>query len=333
MSEEDGVRFISMEEASKMAYQEILDNSQEDVDATLKTRWVAVNKLLTGGFRPNNNYYIGGPSGHGKSYLLNMLRSDFLNRKLNYNFYKGIKILNYSFEMSASDEIIRTLIGDINQQGGEANYEELLSVNEKLPKDKLSSIKAILEGYNDTRQYFIETTLDVDDIYETTVEFQKNNPEDLIITSLDHTLLTEYGSEKTEVELLANIAKMYIHMRKQLKNINLILGQLNDKIEDPRRRQSPALHYPTKTDIHGSKQLYHAVDAVLILLQPAMLNLVNYGPESIDTELLVALHCLKQRKGSPGVSFLQNELEHANFGPGDGLFGSSYGYEENFELK
>ena len=97
--------------------------------------------------------------------------------------------------------------------------------------------------------------------------------------------------------------------------MNILLGQLNDKIESEKRLDptNPSLHYPTKTDIHGSKQIYHAVDVAMVIHQPSLLHLEYYGKKDIPTNNLVALHVLKNRKGEQGLTLLKNNLVNGKF--------------------
>ena len=72
----------------------------------LATRWQKVNTMLLGGFHFGQTYFIAGASGHGKSFFVNMLHTDFTS------YYLGnedVKILHFSFEMHAKDEMIRKI--------------------------------------------------------------------------------------------------------------------------------------------------------------------------------------------------------------------------------
>jgi len=119
---------------------------------------------------------------------------------------------------------------------------------------------------------------------------------------------------------MAELGKMCIEIRKRFGAMVLLLSQLNDKIEGERRRDpdAPNLHYPLKTDIHGSKQLYHAADVVMVVHQPALLGLETYGRKNLPTRNLVALHCLKNRHGQAGITLLKNNLRHGTFEDWDG---------------
>jgi replicative DNA helicase len=282
-------------------------NSWEGKELVLKSRWAALNKALLGGFRFNNNVLLAGPSGHGKSYMLNMLRDDFTS-ELNAHLRDKIKVLHFGWEMSSVDETVRTLVGRTK-----IPYEEILSCFQKLDQNKYSKIKENLKELAERPIYYIEKSGNKYDIMKTIYAFQKKFPEHKLVILLDHTLLTEYFDEPDEVKLIADLGKIFINIRKDIQPLVIMLGQFNDKIEDPKRITTNILHYPRKTDIHGSKQLFQAVDVVLTCYQPALIGIDEYGPKFYRTEDLIAVHLLKMRKGKPGLIRLRSDFENGTF--------------------
>jgi hypothetical protein len=101
---------------------------------------------------------------------------------------------------------------------------------------------------------------------------------------------------------------MAIDVRKEFKSLNILVSQLNDKIEDPKRIANKALHFPTKTDVHGSKQMYWACDYVWVIHRPESLNIEKYGRNMYLTNGLIAMHLIKSRKGVPGLVRLREKL-------------------------
>jgi len=127
---------------------------------------------------------------------------------------------------------------------------------------------------------------------------------------------------ENEIQTLAELGKMFIDIRKEFGTLNILLSQLNDKIESSSRRDPsvPSLHFPTKTDIHGSKQLYHAADVCLVMHQPALLGLEVYGPDRVPTmtedgKNLISLHVLKNRHGTQGYTRMIANLENGRIDP------------------
>ena len=123
----------------------------------------------------------------------------------------------------------------------------------------------------------------------------------------------EYLDEKSEVELVSRLSRLALKLRKRYGAMIILLGQLNDKIEQPDRLQTPQMHYPMKTDIHGAKSVYMAADDVIVIHAPEKLGLTNYGPRNFPTENLVAWHILKSRHaGNVGLIRMRQEFNKGN---------------------
>lgn len=274
----------------------------------LKTRWPKINKSLLGGFQFGMLYVIAGASGHGKSMFLNNLIRDFTSPAVNPD--KPIKLLHFTFEMSAEMEILRR-VSALSKVG----LDKMLQADEALTDIEQSMIQDKLRQINEPNISFVEKPGTRMQIHQAIMAFMTANPGNRFVVTLDHTLLVQSMPGESEIDTLAGLGKMFIEMRKKYGIMFLVLSQLNDKIESEQRRNpdAPALHYPLKTDIHGSKQLYHAADVVMVLHQPQLLGLTYYGRNQIPTANLVALHCLKNRHGQASIVLLKNNLRHGTF--------------------
>ena len=273
----------------------------------LATRWQKVNTMLLGGFHFGQTYFLAGASGHGKSFFVNMLHTDFTS------YYLGnqdIKVLHFSFEMHAKDEMIRKI-----SQLNDVDYRKLGSPDKPLSMEELDLIRETYSRMKNNNVYYVETPSTRDRIYATINDFCNEFKDSKVVVSLDHTLLVTPTAGENEIQSLAELGKMFIQVRKEFGTCNILVGQMNDKMESKERRDptNPSLHYPTKTDIHGSKQIYHSADVVMVLHQPALLNLEYYGKKRFPTTDLVALHCLKNRTGTAGLTRLRNNLQHGRF--------------------
>lgn len=215
----------------------------------LKTRWSGFNNMLLGGMYFGQTYLVAGASGHGKSYLVNMLQRDFMNKALNGNFPGKFKILHFGFEMPASAEVLRRVSGETK-----LSYKRLLSIDAPLSDAQYDEVKMQLVKFKDEEIYFVESPGSRFQIYATIKAFKEKFPDCELVVSLDHMLLCLPESGEDEIQLIAEVSKLFIQIRKEFRTLNILVGQLNDKIEDARRRDpsAPGLHYPTKTDIHGS---------------------------------------------------------------------------------
>ena len=284
-------------EAVQEAKQQILRGITEE-QLGLKTRWTKVNTAIPGGFQFNNNILLAGLSGHGKSYLMNMLRDDFLNPAINGAFKEPFNVLFFTFEMSAADEMLRTLSGKVSK-----DYADLLSLRHKMSRPEFDMCMMELDRLADyyKRVQYVQMPSTAKKMKERIQTVMERHGTKLVIM-LDHTLLIQ---GENEVEKLAEYSKMNIEVRQEYSSIGTMifnLGQLKESVKRIERLNKEEYHYPTDSDIFGSKQMYHAMDIVIAINQPALYNISSYGPNKLRTELddgrkLLAFHVLKQRKG------------------------------------
>lgn len=294
---------------SQYAINQAITSIQEgmnDEQLFLLTRFPKLNRLMLGGVRFNNFILLAGPSGGGKSLFLNILHRDFLNPALNAKFKYPFRIIHFNFEMSAGDEMLRAVSGML-----EISYGDLLSAEKKLTPEMYERAVTNLQSLQNNRLYYVDKVGNRQEIRETIYKFHQMFPDDKLVITLDHSLLVKYLDEKSEIDLVAELGKMFIEIRKDLGALIIMVGQLNDKLEDTRRRDHN-FQYPTKTDIHGSKQIYHAADTVLVLHRPELLGIRQYGPKMYPADKGLFLHCLKQRKGEVGLIRYQEDFAHGN---------------------
>jgi len=145
------LRFVSQEDAIKRANKKIYDAMITKYPG-LVCRWDKVNKALGGSFRFGEITYIVGPSGSGKSFVLNMLREDFAG-ELNNNYPNKFKVLAFSWEMGAEDEVIRSYSSKLK-----TSYSKLVSANQKITKEYYDIIKKTSEKVSNDKIYYVETT-------------------------------------------------------------------------------------------------------------------------------------------------------------------------------
>lgn len=296
---------IPIREAIKEADKEVLQ-AMTGTQAGLHCRWPRLVKGLNGGFRFGEFYLLAGASGSGKSMLLNMLLLDFCDPALNGSFPVDFKILHFAFEMPSKTEVLRSYASISG-----VNYRKLVDPSDAVTRAEFALIQQQTELLRkNTQIHYVEHTGRVGDIEATVRDFQARNPDCKLIISLDHTILADQDNETSEVELVSNICKLAIVLRKELGCMVIYIGQLSDKIEEQDRRDpnKPNLHYPTKRDIHGSKASYRNADCVMVLHAPEQLGLEYYGRNQYPTKNLLALHILKMRNGVPGVLRLQHDL-------------------------
>lgn len=295
---------ISAEAAIKKADTEIRETMSGN-QVFFATRSNGLNRAMVGGFRPKNNYLIAGMSGVGKSYFLNILHNDFLNPKLNPQWYDKIKILHFNFDMMLEDEMMRSIAGQTGM-----DYQTLISPDTKLTEQQYTEqLKPAMDSISAKSIFYVEEPSDKYRIYETIRAFCHKFEGYQIIVSLDHSLMVKRSvDEKGEIETVSEIAKKFKEARKDFGITAIMLGQLNSDIERVERISSPVHQIPKRSDIFGSKQMLHAVDGAIVIHRPELLGLESYGTKNWNTKDLLAVHFIKMRKFIPSVVRLRQNF-------------------------
>lgn len=286
----------------------------------LKCQFPSVNIAMGKYFRFNNVNLIAGLSGHGKSYLMNIFSKNFLDRKIINLDIKFIPIiLQFCFEMSAYNEILRSVAADMGVSYGyllSSEYDKTTGTYNKLSEEELKRAEEYLKFYENQSILFFEIPGNIEQIYNTVESYvnyytnlgTKNGMIYRFVVNIDHTLLIDTLDEKSALELMANVGKVSIRIRKDFYAMVNLLGQLNNNIEDVRRITTKTLHYPIKSDIYAQGQLYNACDSVFIMHQPQLLKITSYGSQNKDTRDLIHFIKLKARHGKTGNIWLKNDL-------------------------
>ncbi len=305
----------------------ILEEERDGRQRGLLCRFKNLNMAMLKWWRFGLITQIASPSGGGKSYLLNMLIEDFTDEELNGNFYGGsVVVLCFSFEMRASDELLRTTSRKMQKSYKylrSSAYDESKGTYNTLTDMEFNDSIAFLDKFAKRKILYVETSGNLGEI-EATIDYVANKyPNANIVTTFDHALLVKRFDEGNEVELIANLAGKQIEWTKTYNLMSIILGQCNANIEQPIRRENNFLHYPIKSDIHGSNQMYMACDNVLVAHRPKLLKLEKYGPLNIVTKDLMHGALIKGRFAGAGNLWFKDELDFGRF--------SEYTIEERIE--
>lgn len=293
------------------------------VQVGLYSRFSSFNRAMIKYFRFGTVNLIAGLSGHGKSFLLNMLEDDFSsidipNMKLgvdNTNFFdrkKKVAVLAFKYEMSAKDEMIRTLSGRISKSSAYILSSEYNNGKyNDLGDDEYLNIEVELNKLADRSIYYIETVGNLEQLFNTCLYFRKEYPDTMIVVTIDHSLLSKKLTEKDDLELIQQTGITCMKLKKILNAMVIPLNQLNGDIERPNRIENPQLHYPMKNDIHCGNQLYWACDTVTLIHRPELIGIPKYGVHKFDTKDLIHGRFVKSRNGNVG-----NMWWKADFGKG-----------------
>lgn len=272
---------------------------------SLATRWKKFNKSCMGGIEPNTIYTIVGISGSGKSSFVNTLETDLID--LNSN--QDVIVLNFSFEMLSSRQVGRKISGKLRQTTA-----ELYSTNNELTDDLLDRVEQTSQQIKSYPIYYVDTPGTVEDIASTINYFYETKAKDKkFVIILDHTLLVEGQNRESALQVISELQKLFIKVKK-LPNTTIIqLSQMNRNIENPERINNPSMHYPMRSDISSADTIFHASDYVICIHRPELLNIQQYGPNRLLVKNKVYLHILKNRDaGECAILEFDNDLKYNN---------------------
>lgn len=272
---------------------------------SLRTRWNKFNKSCMGGIEPNTIYTIVGISGSGKSSFVNTLETDLID--LNSN--QDVIVLNFSFEMLSSRQIGRKISSKLRQTTA-----ELYSANNELTDDLLDRVEQTSQQIKSYPIYYVDTPGTVEDIASTINYFYETKAKDKkFVIILDHTLLVEGQNRESALQVISELQKLFIKVKK-LPNTTIIqLSQMNRNIENPERINNPSMHYPMRSDISSADTMFHASDYVICIHRPELLNIQQYGPNRLLVKNKVYLHILKNRDaGECTILEFDNDLKYNN---------------------
>jgi replicative DNA helicase len=272
---------------------------------SLATRWKKFNKSCMGGIEPNTIYTIVGISGSGKSSFVNTLETDLID--LNSN--QDVIVLNFSFEMLSSRQVGRKISSKLRQTTA-----ELYSANNELTDDLLDRVEQTSQQIKSYPIYYVDTPGTVEDIASTINYFYETKAKDKkFVIILDHTLLVEGQNRESALQVISELQKLFIKVKK-LPNTTIIqLSQMNRNIENPERINNPSMHYPMRSDISSADTMFHASDYVICIHRPELLNIQQYGPNRLLVKNKVYLHILKNRDaGECAILEFDNDLKYNN---------------------
>lgn len=297
----------------------IIESERDGAQRGLLCRWNQINRGQLKYWRFGYVNVLAGLSGSSKSYILNMLLDDFTNPLINDKFigFKDLKVIHFGYEMKPTDEILRSTSTNLK-----LSYEHLLSASydkqtreyNVITDQELVLIDEYLETIKKKSICYITDVGGLHDMRDTIQALHDKYPESKFVISLDHSLLTKRTIEKDELELIAETGRMAIEITKRWGDMVIILSQLNGNIETAMRIEKPQLHYPIRTDLHGSNQLFNAADNVIVFHKPSKLNIIEYGAKKLPATLAKGkflLHgaWIKRRFGSGGNLWMIDNLE------------------------
>ena len=272
---------------------------------SLRTRWSKFNKSCMGGIESNTIYTIVGISGSGKSSFVNTLESDLID--LNSN--QDVVVLNFSFEMLSSRQVGRKLSSKLRQTTA-----QLYSSISELDNSLLEEVEQTSQQIKSYPIYYVDTPGTVADIASTIDYFYENKAKGKkFVIILDHTLLVEGQNRESALQVISDLQKLFIRVKKFPDTTIIQLSQMNRNIENPERINNPSMHYPMRSDISSADTIFHASDYVICIHRPELLNIQSYGPNRLPVRDKVYLHILKNRDaGECSILEFDNDLKYNN---------------------
>jgi replicative DNA helicase len=232
-----------------------------------------------------------------------------LIRGLNKNAPPTI-ILHFGFEMKGFDEYLRTastIYGKGTDYLLSSQYNRTERKYNKISDEEVSDITIILKALKKRKELYFESSGNTKEIYETVAKLKDAYPHLNFVITIDHTMLTKKMTEKSEMELQKSVADLAVQLRQDFNALVVLVGQLNQNIEEKERKSNPQLHYPNKADIHLGSQIFWACDNVIIFHKPAKLRIEVYGKEKLNTHGLIHGALIKARSGEvDDIYFLEN---------------------------
>jgi replicative DNA helicase len=239
-----------------------------------------------GGIEPGALYCIAGCSGSGKSAFLTTMQADLFDLNKDQQFV----MLSFSMEMSGSRNA-----GRLISYKTKKTTSELYSgkIGFFLDDTAAEQAKEAADKISEYDIYYIERQCSVDEIRQAIEYFQATVAKDKwLIVTIDHTLLVRKKSGEDERNMLVDLEKVLIDLKKRGKTTIIQLQQMNRDILAVDRLSNPSFHYPQRSDISSSDSVWQASDYVIAIHRPETLNIVLYGPHKWPTKGLVYIHVL-----------------------------------------
>ena len=269
-----------------------------------------MNAHLGEGIEFGTTLVVGSRSGGGKTTLKDQLVKDAINRNLNN---KPISVLDFSYEMPGRDLAIRAFIS-----ATQSSKKHLIVRNKALSNSHEKAIDETIEMYRNARIKVIDEPTDIynmERLMYIYMEDEKKEVKDpLFLFTVDHSILTRNLPGDSTFDTLHKLGELATKVRKQGNVIFIILSQLNRSIEEPiRSKPGTAANYPNSADLYGADALLQHADMLILIDNPAMRDLLTYGPLKIElTEPIhryySMFHIVKDRRNGQAKLHL-----HANF--------------------
>lgn len=263
----------SSRETTKNSFANIKDG-QSGIYKPLKTRFKHLNEICHGGLTKQKIYSLGALSAFGKSHILRQIEADIFDEELNPGAKEDVVLCKVDWEMSKEEMILAR----VHAKTGKP-YDYLMF---QTPDEETS--KAFNEVYLELNSDHIFETFDTykpDDFYTDVRAFtdQHQDKKQIVLTIDNINLVDTENSDESKA--IAKLITHIIKLKREVKNLTvIILCQLNRDLKE--RLLNPKEHFPRTTDFYYSSKIEHASDVQIVLHNPFLLGIDEYG--AVNTE-------------------------------------------------
>lgn len=263
----------SSKDTTKESFERIKEGHSGDYKP-LKTRFEHLNIITHGGLAKQKIYSIGALSAFGKSHILRQIETDIFNEELNPGSKESVILCKVDWEMSKEEMILAKVHAKTNKPYDSLMYSE--------PDEETK--KAFNEVYIELNSDYIFETFDTyrpDAFYEDVRQFtdQHQDKKQIVLTIDNINLVDTENSDESKA--IAKLITHIIKLKREVKNLTvIILCQLNRELKE--RILNPKEHFPKTTDFYYSSKIEHASDVQIVIHNPFLLGLDEYG--AVNTE-------------------------------------------------
>lgn len=263
----------SSRETTQSSFDNIKDG-QSGAYKPLKTRFKHLNDICHGGLTKQKIYSIGALSAFGKSHVLRQIETDIFDEDLNPGAKESVILCKVDWEMSKEEMIL----AKVHAKTGKP-YDYLMF--EKPDEETQKAFKEVFEELNSDHIFETFNTYTPDNFYTDVRAFadQHQNKKQIVLTIDNINLVDTENSDESKA--IAKLITHIIRLKREVKNLTvIILCQLNRDLKE--RITNPKEHFPRTTDFYYSSKIEHASDVQIVLHNPFLLGLDEYG--AVNTE-------------------------------------------------
>jgi len=210
-----------------------------------------LNNSLLGGLLPGTICSISGPSGMGKTHLLQRIENHIIETE------KDVVLLRVQWEGSPLNLILRK----IYQKTGLKMKDVLFN---KQTGSNLEAIRKVTDEERQPNVFVIQKILSSSEFYNEVSEFLKLHLDKKVVISLDHTTLVK-GNTKEAVD---SLFEAFNRLKREHPYCCFLPLVQSERTRLQERLGNHKTENPNRSDLYGSDGIYQLSDLVLFLYDP-----------------------------------------------------------------